>query len=239
MEEDQTHCNSPVISQYGAQHYRQPNQTVPPPDNTEPTEHTSLEHTSLEPTSSVHKSPVHKSPDHTSLEPSYAPMVNRTALGDKSPEHRSILSLGAERTTPVRVSPLQPSPSGTPPWLYTPESPPLIYKSTIYNAADHPNSPAFHHLLNQGLEIFEPISPETSQPNVVEGPVYDTSMKRDSQRPLQPITPETSPTKSPGFADHARTVNVFAATATSRRTSIPILNFDQSQVTIDQAPFFL
>ncbi|KAG2328537.1 hypothetical protein Bca52824_011265 [Brassica carinata] len=90
---------------------------------------------------------------------------------------------------------------------------------------NHPNSPEFHHLLQQGLEIFEHISPEASSQD---NPRYDTSTRRD---PLHPITPDTSPTKSSGFAEHASSVNAFAATstskATSKGTSIPILNFDQ------------
>ncbi|CDY42058.1 BnaC09g15290D [Brassica napus] len=89
----------------------------------------------------------------------------------------------------------------------------------IYDTADHPNSPPpppLHHLLNQ-------------EPSSLNNPRYDTSSRKDPQQQLNPITPETSPTKSSGFPEHADSVNAFAATATSKRTSAPILNFDQRQ----------
>ncbi|CAN6881751.1 unnamed protein product [Brassica oleracea] len=88
-------------------------------------------------------------------------------------------------------------------------------------------TPPLHHLLNQGLEIFEPFSQEPSSLN---NPRYYTSTRKDPQQQLKSITPETSPTKSSSFAEHADSVNAFAATATSKRTSAPILNFDQNQV---------
>ncbi|KAG2277072.1 hypothetical protein Bca52824_059627 [Brassica carinata] len=97
---------------------------------------------------------------------------------------------------------------------------------TIDTVNEPPPPPALHHLLNQGLEIFEPFSQEPSSLN---NPRYDTSTRKDPQQQLNPITPETSPTKSSGFPEHADSVNAFAATATSKRTSAPILNFDQSQ----------
>lgn len=212
MEEDQTHFNSPVISQYGAQQYGQTQHMSPVHS---PPVHRTTEHNHSEPTDPDHTLPVHKNPEHREAEQKVTdltvPLLN-------SPEH----------TTPQRRSPVPVSPSPTPPWLYTPESPPVIYKSTIYNAGDHPNSPPLHHLLNEGLEIFEPISPEPA--SLENSPRYDTSTRRGDQPPLHPVTPDTSPTKSSGFADHAATVNAFAATATSRRISIPKLNFDQSQV---------
>lgn len=207
MDEDQNICTSPVISQYAAQKYG-----------------LSVE-TSNAPKPSVHTSPVHKSSDHTT--PVHNVSIEHTATVHTTPVHNSPLiaqtvSLGAERKTP-----LPSSPSGTPPWLASPKSPDLIYKASIYDPAEHPDNHPFIHLLNQGLEIFEPISPE---PASLDKPRYDTSTRRESQPPLHPITPDTSPNKSSGFADHAGNVNAFAATATSKHTPIPILNFDRSQV---------
>ncbi|KAJ4875902.1 ULP_PROTEASE domain-containing protein [Raphanus sativus] len=195
MEEDPTHCNSPVISQYGAQQYGIREHRSPV--------HMNLAHTDLEPMDTEHNLPEHKSPAHTDSEPK---VTDLRLLVHNSPEPTTSFPPVPEGTTPVKSLPLAASPSATPPWLYTPESPPVIYKSEIYTAADHPNSPALHHLLNE-----------------------DTSTRRDDQPPPHPITPDTSPTKSSGFEEHAATVNAFAATATSRRISIPKLNFDQSQ----------
>ncbi|XP_056864058.1 uncharacterized protein LOC130511198 [Raphanus sativus] len=200
-EEEHLHCNSPVVSQYAAQHYGQPSsKTVSSP--------LQPENTSTCPVTPVHNTPVHNSGEHTIL------------LVHKSPEHTFPVHNSIEPTTTVRTTTLPSSPSGTPPWLESPKSPPRIYRSFIYEASEHPNSPPFHHLLNQGLEIFEPISPEVPSLN---NPRYDTSTRRGS------ITPDTSPNKSSGFAEHAASVNAFAATATSKRTPIPICNFDQSQ----------
>ncbi|CAN6867916.1 unnamed protein product, partial [Brassica oleracea] len=101
------------------------------------------------------------------------------------------------------------------------------------DATDHRNSSPFHHLLFQGREIFEPISLD---PPSLNNPRYDTSTHRATPKPpLHPITPETSPTKSSGFAEHASSVNAFVATATSKRTSLPILKVELSQV-IDSSP---
>ncbi|KAG2292531.1 hypothetical protein Bca52824_039200 [Brassica carinata] len=267
MEEDQTQCNSPVVSQYAAQHYGQntsnsdplhipalPQHTSPvhnSPENTSPV-HKSLEHTppihnspkntspihkSPEHTPPVHSSPVHNSPENTSpvhRSPEHTPPVHSSPVPNSpqhtspvhnSPQHTPSVPPGSKLIAHVRTSPLPASPSGTPPSLYTPESLPVIYRSYIYDAADHPNSP-LHHLLNQGLEIFEPFGQEPSSLN---NPRYDTSTCKDPQQQLNPITPETSPTKSSNFTEHADSVNAFAATATSKRTSTPILNFDQSQ----------
>lgn len=218
MEEDLIHCNSPVISQYGAQQYGIREHKSPV--------HMNLAHTDLEPMDTEHNLPEHKSPAHKDSEPKVTDL--RLPLHN-SPEPTTSVPPVPEGTTPVKSLPLAASPSATPPWLYTPESPPVIYKSEIYTAADHPNSPALHHLLNEGLEIFDPISPDASS---LENPRYDTSTRRDDQPPPHPITLDTSPTKSSGFEEHAATVNAFAATATSRRISIPKLNFDQSQVLI-------
>ncbi|KAJ4906091.1 ULP_PROTEASE domain-containing protein [Raphanus sativus] len=211
MEEDPTNCSSSVISQYEAQQYGRPGHKSPV--------HSSPAHTDLQPMDIEHTLPDHNRTEHT--EHSLLPVHNSPKPKESVPPE--------EGTTPVRSLPLAASPSQTPPWLYTPESPPVIYKRsgpTIYTAADHPNSPPFHHLLNEGLEIFEPISPEAAS---LENPLYDTSTRRDDQPPPHPITPDTSPTKSSGFEEYAATVNAFAATATSRRISIPVLNFDQSQ----------
>ncbi|CAF1926894.1 BnaC05g15070D [Brassica napus] len=94
-------------------------------------------------------------------------------------------------------------------------------------------APPFHHLLFQGREIFEPISPD---PPSLNNPRYDTSTHRATPKPpLHPITPETSPTKSSGFAEHASSVNAFVSTATSKRTSLPILNVELSHV-LDSSP---
>ncbi|CAH8373149.1 unnamed protein product [Eruca vesicaria subsp. sativa] len=258
MDEDLTNCNSPLISQYGAHQYGRTQQSSPvhrstahmnpSPEDTDhshplhrSTEHTEVEHKSSDQNGVEHKNPdhtlpVHMTPEHNETEHNEA--VHTTPVHN-SPAQRGFMMVtgltlpalnSPEHTTPLRSSPLAVSPSPTPPWLYTPESPPRIYKSTIYNAADHPNSPPFHHLLNQGLEIFEPISPEAASSE--NPPRYDTSTRKDDQPALLKVTPDTSPTKSSGFADHASTVNAFAATATSRRISIPVINFDQSQVII-------
>ncbi|KAH0856809.1 hypothetical protein HID58_085070 [Brassica napus] len=65
---------------------------------------------------------------------------------------------------------------------------------------------------------------------------YDTSTHRATPKPpLNPITPDTSPTKSSGFSEHASSVNAFVATATSKRTSLPTLNVEKSQV-LDSSP---
>ncbi|KAL0797251.1 hypothetical protein Bca101_068628 [Brassica carinata] len=230
MEEDQTHCNSPLISQYAAQHYGQLQHTSPGPD---PTEHTSPVPAPTEPTSPYHNSPEHTSPVHNTTDHT-SPVHNspeHTSPVHNSPEHTPLDHNPADHTATVPNLPAEmPEPSGTPDWLCTPKSPPVIYRSYIYDKKNHPNSPEFHHLLQQGLEIFEHISPEASSQD---NPRYDTSTRRD---PPQPITPDTSPTKSSGFAEHASSVNAFAATgtsketskATSKGTSIPILNFDQS-----------
>ncbi|CAH8385185.1 unnamed protein product [Eruca vesicaria subsp. sativa] len=147
-----------------------------------------------------------------------------------SPNNKRTDSNSPQDFAPEKTSQLQPSPSGTPDWLMTPKSPSIIYRSTIYDAADHPNSLPFHHLQYQGLQIFEPISPEPSplnnvDPSALNTPRYDTSSRRDP--PLHQITTDTSPNKSSGFAEHAHSVNAFAATATSKPLSSPI--FDQSQ----------
>ncbi|KAL0647534.1 hypothetical protein Bca4012_045825 [Brassica carinata] len=217
MEEDHTACTSPVVSQYAAQRYGQPSSestsfhTTHLP--TEP-EQTTPVHTPMEHTPIIHTTPVHNIPVHTSP-------VHNTPI-HTTPIHTTPVHNQAEHTTPISDTP-----SGTPPFLRSPTSPPVQYCSAIYEASDHPNSPPFHQLRFQGIEIFEPISPD---PPSLNNPRYDTSTHRATPKPpLHPITPDTSPTKSNRFAEHASSVNAFVATATSKRTSLPTLNMEQSQ----------
>ncbi|KAG2305325.1 hypothetical protein Bca52824_033976 [Brassica carinata] len=82
--------------------------------------------------------------------------------GRKGHHHRSKKNKADHTATVPNLPAEMPEPSGTPDWLCTPKSPPVIYRSYIYDKKNHPNSPEFHHLLQQGLEIFEHISPEAS-----------------------------------------------------------------------------
>ncbi|WZZ86740.1 hypothetical protein YC2023_115319 [Brassica napus] len=218
--------------------FTNPLNTHPPVHNSP--ENTSLVHKSPEHTPPVHNSPentspIHRSPEHTHPVPNSpqhtSPVHNspkQTTTVHNSPQHTPSVPPRSKLIAHVRTSPFPASPSGTPPWLYTPESFPVIYRSssTILLIILTAPPPPLHHLLNQGLEIFEPFSQEPSSLN---NPRYDTSSRKDPQQQLNPITPETSPTKSSGFPEHADSVNAFAATATSKRTSAPILNFDQRQ----------
>ncbi|CAN6865853.1 unnamed protein product [Brassica oleracea] len=222
--------------------FTNPLNTHPPVHNSP--ENTSLVHKSPEHTPPVHNSPentspIHRSPEHTHPVPNSpqhtSPVHNspkQTTTVHNSPQHTPSVPPRSKLIAHVRTSPFPASPSGTPPWLYTPESFPVIYRSssTILLIILTAPPPPLHHLLNQGLEIFEPFSQEPSSLN---NPRYDTSSRKDPQQQLNPITPETSPTKSSGFPEHADSVNAFAATATSKRTSAPILNFDQRQDCVD------
>ncbi|WZZ58945.1 hypothetical protein YC2023_059052 [Brassica napus] len=200
------------------------------PEHTPPI-HSSPVHNSPENTSPVHRSPEHTPPVHSSPVPNSpqhtSPVHNspkQTTTVHNSPQHTPSVPPGSKLIAHVRTSPLPASPSGTPPWLYNPESLPVIYRSYIYDAADHPNSPPCTTSLTK---------PFSQEPSSLNNPRYYTSTRKDPQQQLNSITPETSPTKSSGFAEHADSVNAFAATATSKRTSAPILNFDQNQVEID------
>ncbi|CAG7911417.1 unnamed protein product, partial [Brassica rapa] len=83
---------------------------------------------------------------------------------------------------------------------------------------------------NFDSKVLKSSSPTVLPPSL-NNPRYDTSTHRATPKPpLNPITPDTSPTKSSGFAEHASSVNAFVATATSKRTSLPTLNVEKSRV---------
>ncbi|KAH0868620.1 hypothetical protein HID58_075642 [Brassica napus] len=232
MEEDHPECTSPVVSQYAAQLYGQPSGESTPfltthlptePEQTTPVHTTTFytlpEHTPIEPNHIIHNSPVHKSPVHNS--PVHTSSVHT------SPVHNSPVHTYPVHTSPVHTSPIHTSPIHTTPVHTTPVHNQAEHTTPIYDTSDHLTSPHYHQLRLQGFEIFEPISPD---PPSLNNPRYDTSTHRATPKPpLNPITPDTSPTKSSGFAEHASSVNAFVATATSKRTSLPTLNVEKSQ----------
>ncbi|KAH0893917.1 hypothetical protein HID58_056346 [Brassica napus] len=158
--------------------------------------------------------PIHKSPDHSS------PVQTSPSPERKYPIHISPVHQSENQSPLLHVSVVHTSPVHT-----TPECPvatpmtSLARRGVIYDASDHSNSPLSHHLLYQGLEIFEPIYDQTPADDGLELPFTP-------QPPLSPITrphltPNPSPTKSTdsgsGLAQHAASVNVFSATASSSR----------------------
>ncbi|CAN7027533.1 unnamed protein product, partial [Brassica oleracea var. botrytis] len=102
MEEDQPQCNSPVVSQYAAQHYGQNTSKSDPLHIPALPQHTSPVHNSPENTSPVHKSPEHTPPVHNSPE--------NTSLIHKSPEHTPPVHNSPENTSPIHRSPEQTHP---------------------------------------------------------------------------------------------------------------------------------
>ncbi|KAL0727284.1 hypothetical protein Bca4012_023377 [Brassica carinata] len=187
--EDDKSCHSPTLSQYAAQHH------LPDVDNFH--DHDPLPHKSPDHVSPIHSSPVHKYPIHIS------PV-------HQSPNHSPSLHDAIDHTSPVHNTPERPV--GPPTTSHS-------RRGVIYDARDHPNSPETHHLLYQGLEIFEAIHDASPVDDGLEAPF-------PPQSPLSPITrphstPKPSPAKSTdtgsGFAQHAASVNAFSATATSNR----------------------
>ncbi|KAG2291114.1 hypothetical protein Bca52824_037783 [Brassica carinata] len=158
--------------------------------------------------------PIHKSPDHSSPVQT-SPSPERKYPIHISPVHQSenlspLLHVSVVHTSPVHTTPECP--------VATPMTS-LARRGVVYDASDHSNSPLSHHLLYQGLEIFEPIYDQTPADDGLELPFTP-------QPPLSPITrphltPNPSPTKSTdsgsGLAQHAASVNVFSATASSSR----------------------
>ncbi|KAL0847259.1 hypothetical protein Bca101_020505 [Brassica carinata] len=171
--------------------------------NKEPSSETAVRETGG--TTPVHTSPIHASPNHK-------PSIQH------HPDHEV-----SDHNIPTPKSPFTPKD--------TPIHPPKTIKtrrSVIYDAKDHPDSPEIHHIIYQGKEIFERISPDPSPPSLPP-PKYDSSVNPSTQRrifPLSPLpsTPQPSPNKSsdglPGFIGHASAVNAFSETATSSPFSV-------------------
>ncbi|KAL0795524.1 hypothetical protein Bca101_066901 [Brassica carinata] len=107
--------------------------------NKEPSSKTAVRETGG--TTPVHTSPIHASPIHK-------PSVQH------HPDHEV-----SDHNIPTPNSPFTPKD--------TPIHPPKTIKtrrSVIYDAKDHPDSPEIHHIIYQGKEIFERISPDPSPP---------------------------------------------------------------------------
>ncbi|KAG2332602.1 hypothetical protein Bca52824_003782 [Brassica carinata] len=105
--------------------------------------------------------------------------------------------------------------------------PTAIYRSYIYDKRIILTAPKFHHLLQQGLEIFEHITPAPSQTILVMIP-----QRRD---PPHPITPDTSSTKAPFANMLALSMPLLQPLHQKKHQSyikgisIPILNFDRAR----------
>ena len=134
MEEDRIACTSPIVSQYAAQLYGQPSSepslfhtTHLPAES----EHTTPEHITPVHTTLVHNTPQHTSPEHTPTKHNpNSPIIHNSPVF-KTSNHASLVNNQAVHTTPISDTP-----SGTPPFLRSPSSPPAIYDAT-----DHRNSP--------------------------------------------------------------------------------------------------
>uniref|UniRef100_A0A0D2ZRB2 Ubiquitin-like protease family profile domain-containing protein n=1 Tax=Brassica oleracea var. oleracea TaxID=109376 RepID=A0A0D2ZRB2_BRAOL len=113
MEEDQTQCNSPVVSQYAAQHYGQNTSNSDPLHIPALPQHTSPVHNSPENTSPVHKSLEHTPPIHNS--------PKNTSPIHKSPEHTPPVHSSPVHNSPENTSPVHRSPEHTPPVHSSPE----------------------------------------------------------------------------------------------------------------------
>lgn len=189
--EDDTSCQSPILSQYAAQHHRS---DVHNSEASEPLPHKSPDHGSPIQTSPSpdHKYPIHISPVH------------------QTPNHSPSLPDAIDHTSPVHATPERPV---APPTTSHPR------RGVIYDVSDHPNSPELHHILNEGLEIFDAIYDTTPIDDGLEPPFPPEPPLSPITRPI--FTPNPSPAKSndtgSGFAQHAASVNAFSATATSSR----------------------
>ncbi|KAG2269408.1 hypothetical protein Bca52824_063963 [Brassica carinata] len=225
--EDQPQCNSPVVSQYAAQHYGQNTSNSNPLHIPALPQHTSPVHNSPENTSPVHKSPEHTPPIHSS--PPTTPMRTPLPPVHNSPENTSPVHRSPEHTPPVHSSPVPNSPQHTSPVHNSPKQTTTIHNSPQHTPSVPPGSKLIAHVRTSPLPASPSGTPPCQEPSSLNNPRYYTSTRKDPQQQLKSITPETSPTKSSSFAEHADSVNAFAATATSKRTSAPILNFDQNQ----------
>ncbi|CAH8352214.1 unnamed protein product [Eruca vesicaria subsp. sativa] len=185
---------SPVVSQYRVHFYGSTSTTSPTNDIAPVTSHIGPQHPA--------HSPVHTSPSHIPSSIHKDSPIHPNPTSPPNTNHH----LSPVHNTPLHT-PIHPSPT-SPPNMRT--------RSVIYDSSAHPNSPPTHHILSHGLEIFDPISPD---PPSIGQPKYDTSTNQASQCQL-PFTPDTSPNKSEGslsgFIGHARTLNAFSATATSK-----------------------
>lgn len=189
--EDNTPCQSPILSQYAAQHHRSNVDNI---QDSEPL---------------THKSPDHSSPVQTSPSPERKYPIHISPV-HQSENQSPLLHVSVVHTSPVHTTPECP--------VATPTTS-LARRGVIYDASDHPNTPPFHHLLYQGLENFEPIYDQTPADDGLELPF--TPQPPLSPITCPHLTPNPSPTKSTdtgsGFPQHATSVNAFTATASSSR----------------------
>ncbi|KAL0649594.1 hypothetical protein Bca4012_092285 [Brassica carinata] len=160
VEEDDPSFHSPITSQYVIQHYKSLDHKYPNHKSVDHKshEHKSHDHNSPEHTTTLNTSPGHNSPDHKFVDQNYP---HYTSLILTSPNHQSHIlkshlstsldRTSADPTTPEYKEPVKPKPG---PSVHAPHSRQPC--SDTYDNSAHPNSP-MHHLLFQGVEIFEPI----------------------------------------------------------------------------------
>nr|VDC98522.1 unnamed protein product [Brassica oleracea] len=189
--EDNTPCQSPILSKYDAQHHRSNVDNI---QDSEPL---------------TQKSPDHSSPVHTSPSPEHKYAIQISPV-HQSENQSPLLHVSVVHTSPVHTTPERP--------VATPTTS-LARRGVIYDASDRSNNPPSHHLLYQGLEIFGPIYDQTPANDGLELPFTLQPPLSPITRPH--LTPNPSPTKSTdsgsGFAQHAASVNAFSATASSSR----------------------
>ena len=182
------------------QHYKSLDHKYP---NHKSVDHKSHDHNSPEHTTTLNTSPGHNSPDHKFVDQNYP---HYTSLILTSPNHQSHIlkshlstsldRTSADPTTPEYKEPVKPKPG---PSVHAPHSRQPC--SDTYDNSAHPNSP-MHHLLFQGVEIFEPIGHDP--PSKVK-PIYDSSTHHVSPKPAlfpfppQPITSTPLPQKIADF----------------------------------------
>ncbi|WZZ77901.1 hypothetical protein YC2023_098473 [Brassica napus] len=183
--EDDPSFHSPITSQYAIQHYKSLDHKYP---NHKSVDHKSHEHKSPEHTTTLNTSPGHNSPDHKFVDQNYP---HYTSLILTSPNHQSHILKSHLSTSLDRTS-------ADPQHQSTKNLQPC---SATYDNSAHPNSP-MHHLLFQGVEIFEPIGHDP--PSKVK-PIYDSSTHHVSPKPAlfpfppQPITSTPLPQKIADF----------------------------------------
>ncbi|KAF2620418.1 hypothetical protein F2Q68_00038913 [Brassica cretica] len=164
--EDDPSFHSPITSQYVIQHFKSLDHKYPNHKSVDHKshEHKSHDHNSPEHTTTLNTSPGHNSPDHKFVDQNYP---RYTSLILTSPNHQSHIlkshlstsldRTSADPTTPEYKEPVKPKPG---PSVHAPHSRQPC--SDTYDNSAHPNSP-MHHLLFQGVEIFEPIGHDPHQ----------------------------------------------------------------------------